>query len=362
MTRRPMWSRARIVSLGLLVLGVWGCPRDDEPDETDLEPGTVTVELTLAELVEPGIETPVVVRAGVVGSDGTVDWSQTLDVQLDITNGTSTRPFGVVDSDGFFESDATLTPGFDLLLVFATATTPEGLSGTATAQADGVQSDVAVVLTRRVSGVYAEAQAAGGGTGQSDSNSDSTDDYAGFEESVSVTVTDTDAIGTATGSATVSQDSLLSVAVDGTNFAGGTVSGLCSASASTTVVPPFDPFQVLGDGNASTGIDLDFTVQGDTAWEFALDGSFTSTPSNAGLPTGGYTLSDTAGCDTVCEGRDYNANQDGESLVLSERVLLPPGDYRMTLGVDCSAAAFGDIASSDTSSSIDFTFSFALPE
>lgn len=353
----PRWVGASLLA-GVLS----GCSGGGGPEPDPEGERSVTMTLTLAEIVEPGVETPVLVRAGVVLADETIDWSETIDIELDITNGTSSRSFGVVDSDGFFESDATLTPGFDLLVVFATATTPDGLAATATAQALAVPTDTDIRLLSRTSGMFADAYANGGGSGQTDSDSALTQDFDAWEESITATISDSDVVGGASATSTVSEDDLIIVDADGASFAGGSVSGACHAEAATTVVPPLDPTQVLGDAGAGTGIDLTFVVEGTATYELALDGTFTGTAGASGLPSGAWSVTDTGGCDVVCEGATFNPNQDGASLDVSERVLLPPGEYRMSLSFDCSAASTGDVASSETDSTMGFDFAFSLPE
>ncbi len=361
-----MTPNRRIITLtlavaGLLVFSGQGCPfllAPFAPLEGN-DAGEVIVEITLAPFIQPGVSTPLLIRAGIAQDDGSVDYSQVIDIDLAITNGTTNRPFGTIDADGFFESEVTPNPGFDQLTVFATATANiSGATATVTAQASPLILNLPITIESRDSHLFAEAQASAGPVQTRDSPGlirTDPDDYDTFNREITATIAAQDFVGVASGSSTATQVSFL--LTDGEGFlSGGTVQGTCNSSAAIS-----DPLNatLIGESQANSGLNLRFTINGDKAYILTINGTFTGKgePGTGAHSVGQYRVL-SVGSSDVSSVVDF----DGGNLLVSDSVILPPGgSYRLDIGHGCNATAFG-LGSSEAESSMDFTFSFAPAE
>ena len=353
--------------VGLLVFSGQACPFLVAPlaplDGNDAE--VVVVEITLAPFIEPGVSTLLLVRAGIAQDDGTVDYSHTIDITLAITSGTTSRPFGVVDADGFFESEVTPNAGFELLTVFATATenlTLATATATATAQAIVGVPNLPITIESRDSGLAASALAEAGASGQQRHSPDQIrsdpDDYGTFNRELTATIAAQDPenfAGVANSTSTATHVSVLFTNGEGL-LSGGAVRGTCTSSARISNEP-----QVIlhGQTQASSGLDLRFTINGDKSYILTVNGTFTGSVGTSGVPTGQYRV----GGNSVSSIVKFNPNEDGESLLVSDSVTLPPGGpYTLIIQHDCTAVNFGNTPSAETASSMDISFAFAPAE
>lgn len=91
--------------------------------EMDCPSVQVGARISLAELVEPGTATPLLVRAGFLEGRDTL-FEAGLEVALLVTGGTADVTSGVTDSDGFFSTELVMASAAAEMNVFATVTDP----------------------------------------------------------------------------------------------------------------------------------------------------------------------------------------------------------------------------------------------
>jgi hypothetical protein len=121
---------------------------------------TLEVEVGLDASIEPGVPTPVVVRAGISHEGGPVRYQAGLDVALRVTGGSAAVFTGTTNEDGFFGTTATMDSDATSMTVTADVSEPEsGLfgSGQATASALVTSGRVTVqdLTAQLVVGAYA---------------------------------------------------------------------------------------------------------------------------------------------------------------------------------------------------------------
>jgi subtilisin family serine protease len=84
----------------------------------------VHVEITLAERIEAGTESPLLIRAGVIQDDGSVLFQANIDIAIAVTGGSVALAGGTTDADGFFSTEVTMGVNSQQMNVFVTATGP----------------------------------------------------------------------------------------------------------------------------------------------------------------------------------------------------------------------------------------------
>lgn len=107
----------------------------------------VIVEITLAEFLEPGTPSPLLVRAGL--KNGTVTYGPGLQVALTATGATLGASGGSTDADGYFQTEITLADGAEQTTVFATVTDPATGSHATRSASARKKPDFAGVLFRK---------------------------------------------------------------------------------------------------------------------------------------------------------------------------------------------------------------------
>lgn len=119
----------------------------------------VDIAITLAEFIEAGTASPLLVRAGILNSSGGVDYKAGIQLDISTTGGGVAAANGVTDSDGFFDTEVTMGASSQQLNVFVTATDPAtGESAVAQATALPFGSDgVSVTMTFRSASAHTYA-------------------------------------------------------------------------------------------------------------------------------------------------------------------------------------------------------------
>jgi hypothetical protein len=126
----------------------------------------IEVDVTMAQFVERGTPTPVLVRAGIRTGDGPVRYEAGLGIDLVASGGTVSTAGGVTDFEGYFEAEATLSQTAEQLVVFVTATDPlRGVEAvtSATALPQATSGGARISLLSGTWFVQANAQANAGG-------------------------------------------------------------------------------------------------------------------------------------------------------------------------------------------------------
>ncbi len=89
----------------------------------------VAIEMTMAEQIDAGTASPLLIRAGLVQGGDDIEYLEGISLEFEIAGGTVAETSGLTDADGFFNTEVTPIEDFDSMTVFVTATAPNGAIG-----------------------------------------------------------------------------------------------------------------------------------------------------------------------------------------------------------------------------------------
>ncbi len=310
------------------------------------------VEITLAAQIEPGVASPLTVRAGLRKGDGSLEFRAGIEIALSATGGSVTPASSITASDGFITGEATLAPGAGLLTVTASAFDPvSGGQGQdqASATALGAGGGKFNLLSGGFQSVSLSSVSMIGQhpLDQQTSESDPLD-LSPFSAELSTFAELSDPRGFTTAEATTSMNASLIVDAP----AGGTTLTLqASGSISAFAQMSGELAEIGASGASSSGasfITLEFLVFEDSM-RFSLSGHVAEDDRTQGSASVGLTrLSGGSGGGTIARFLAVPFTRNG---------VLEPGTYRLTL----ESGAFTSPLRVDTETfSADFELSFTL--
>jgi hypothetical protein len=326
------------------------------------EPGEclgVDVEITLAEFIEPGTPSPLLVRAGLIQGDGSIAYESGIEITLEVAGGSVADSQGVTDSDGFFTTEVTPFVEFEVMTVLATATAPNNAEETAAAESLPLGTgDVDVILSWRDSLIQVSSKAnAKNGTIENEDRYRTQDiAQAVFSQPAQASASDSNNEHSASSSISGFHSTILELVDD--RLIGGSMEYTCQASANTAELG-------FAAGSGASYTTLRFSITSPVAISANGDMEGDAVQTNA---DGEFSLRNLDSGEYEYFVR-FNNGDGTTSAVISEMLILEPGSYAIHVRLFCGALSSrvvdpdgGNPVNQSGAGNGNLTFSFGFTE